>query len=64
MSGMYKLDLTGKRFGKLTVIKYAFTRKGKTYWHCKCDCGNEKDISSTHLVQGDINSCGCYRSPP
>ena len=29
MSGMYKLDLTGKRFGKLTVIKYAFTRKGE-----------------------------------
>ena len=61
MSGMYKLDLTGKRFGKLTVIKYAFTRKGKAYWHCKCDCGNEKDISGTHLVQGDIKSCGCYR---
>ena len=29
MSGMYKLDLSGKRFGKMTVIKYAFTRKGE-----------------------------------
>lgn len=61
MSGMYKNDLTGKKFGMLTVLNYAFTRKGKTYWHCKCGCGNEKDISATHLIQGNIKSCGCYR---
>lgn len=30
-------------------------------WHCRCDCGTEKDISRTNLVQGKTKSCGCYR---
>ena len=36
-------DLTGQRFGYLTIIKKAGKSKNnKTLWLCKCDCGNEK----------------------
>lgn len=44
------IDLTGQRFGKLTV-KYPiehYTPTGNkiTYWHCECDCGNTCDTTS------------------
>lgn len=51
-------DLTGQRFGRLTVVK--LDRTGKhTYWLCKCDCGNEKVIRSDCL--GAVRSCGCLK---
>ena len=56
------IDLTGKRFGRLTVLHRAENRNKKTYWHCLCDCGNEKDIAARHLSGGSINSCGCLNS--
>lgn len=37
-------DLTGKRFGMLTVIELAYTKDRKNYWLCRCDCGNVKII--------------------
>lgn len=53
------LDLTGQKFGLLTAISKASSRNGKTYWLCKCECGNEKEIQTGHLVSGAIQSCGC-----
>lgn len=54
------LKLEGKRFGRLVVLKRADnSKKGLTYWLCKCDCGNTKVIRGTHLVAGKIKSCGC-----
>ena len=56
-------DLTGLRFGRLVVISYneeVTKQKKRTYWNCKCDCGNEKVIRGSHLRSGDIVSCGCY----
>lgn len=38
------VDLTGKKFLRLTVIKREITDKKYTTWLCKCDCGNEKVI--------------------
>lgn len=29
-------------------------------WHCLCDCGNEKDVASTSLINGSTTSCGCW----
>lgn len=52
-------DLTGKRFGRLTVISRCDDKSGKISWLCKCDCGNVKNISAGHLTSGDIKSCGC-----
>ncbi len=56
------LDLTNKRFGRLTVIKYVETDKNrKKLWLCRCDCGNKKIVPTTYLTSGDTTSCGCYR---
>lgn len=59
------LDLTGQRYGMLTVIKRGtdcFTPKGRRIikWICKCECGNVKEISTSHLRSGDCISCGCF----
>ena len=59
-------DLTGQRFGKLTVLKRAddyISPSGHktTRWLCKCDCGNQKIINSGSLKKGDSTSCGCVR---
>lgn len=54
------IDRTGSRFGRLTVLKRDPERKGKAYWICSCDCGNEKSISAQSLVSGATKSCGCY----
>ena len=53
------LDITGQKFGKLTAISKAASRNGKTYWLCKCDCGTEKEIQTSHLMDGRTLSCGC-----
>lgn len=61
------IDLTGQRFGKLTVIERAedhISKSGKTVtvaWRCKCDCGNEITVKSLNLRNGHVSSCGCYR---
>ena len=48
-------DLTGKRFGKLTVVSYA----GKERWNCLCDCGKTHNVKGQHLKNGHVTSCGC-----
>ena len=54
------VDLTNQRFGKLIALYPTDKRNGNNIvWHCKCDCGNEKDISSSSLKQGLTKSCGC-----
>ena len=55
------VDLTGKKFGKLTVIK-RIENKGKLiYWLCKCDCGNYVEVSGGNLKSNQVTSCGCAR---
>lgn len=49
------LDLTGQKYGKLTVIKEI----SKSMWLCKCDCGNTTTASTNNLRMGGIVSCGC-----
>lgn len=59
--GKLKWDLTGIRFGRLTVISRAENDKnGKPMWNCVCDCGTEKVLSTSSLQTG-TKSCGCYR---
>lgn len=52
------INLSGQRFGHL-VAEYPVMKDGKTFFHCKCDCGNEKDIWSHALISGTTKSCGC-----
>lgn len=54
-------DLTGKRFGRLTVIGVEDNGKRKTYYACQCDCGNVKVIRADALVGGCTVSCGCKK---
>lgn len=54
------VDLTGMRFGRLVVEKRVDNKYNQVFWHCKCDCGNEKDICGSSLKRGDTVSCGCY----
>lgn len=56
------LDLTGKIFNKLTVIKKADIKKSnRLTWHCRCECGNEIDVITNHLTSGHTKSCGCLQ---
>lgn len=54
-------DLTGKEFGRLTVMHRANNRGKATMWHCKCQCGNEVDIAAASLKNGTSQSCGCLQ---
>lgn len=55
-------DLTGMKFGRLTVLKIDEGRSGrKTFWICQCDCGNIKSVRSDSLQSGGIKSCGCLK---
>ena len=58
-------DLSGKRFGRLTVISKAPSKKlgYKTVaqWNCRCNCGNEIVAQSGLLMNGHIKSCGCLK---
>lgn len=57
-----KIDLTGERFGRLTVIRENDKSKtGNIRWKCQCDCGNIIPVFKSTLLKdnGTIKSCGC-----
>ena len=61
---MRKIDLTGKTFGKLFVIKEAephITPSGrkKVRWECQCECGKITNVDASNLKNGHTTSCGC-----
>jgi len=54
------IDLTGKKFGKLTVIERSSkTKNYNALWLCQCECGNTTIANGTSLRRGDTISCGC-----
>jgi len=60
--GEMKYDLTGERFGRLTVVeKVVDEEDGLTKWRCICDCENECLCRSYDLTSGKVKSCGCKR---
>ena len=55
-------ELTGQRFGLLTVVDRSDVQKnGKAYWKCLCECGNSTIVSGSNLRSGVVKSCGCLR---
>ena len=54
---MKRMNLTGKRFGKLIALSYVGNQK----WKCRCDCGNETIVFTSNLTRGHTISCGCAR---
>lgn len=67
-----KIDLTGKKYGKLTVIKETLERSnGHALWKCQCECGNIVEVRGDRLRRKDRNdlggggivrSCGCLKN--
>lgn len=56
------VDLTGQRFGRLTVVERVYSKKGRhTNWLCKCDCGNKTITTKQHLTSNHTKSCGCLK---
>ena len=55
----FRENLTGKKFNKLTVIEFAYNKKGRTYWKCKCDCGNIAIVEAYKLKMRHTKACGC-----
>lgn len=56
-------DITGQKFGRLSVLRVGpkHPKSGKWQWYCLCDCGKEILVNSAyHLTGGNTNSCGCY----
>lgn len=55
-------DLTGKRFGKLTVIEKTGEQEDRYWtWRCKCDCGKEIVVNTKRLTRGTVSHCGCEK---
>ena len=59
-----EINLIGQVFGKWTVINKSEKKScnGGIYWHCKCDCGREKDVLSQSLRNGRSLSCGNHNN--
>lgn len=55
------IDLTGQKFGRLTVVKKLGHYKGNALWLCECECGNKKIVRSDALRSNRIRSCGCLK---
>lgn len=65
--GCKRIDLTGKKFGKLTAISYDHMRGTRSYWKCACECGGVRIVGADHLKRGEIVDCGCItrkKKPP
>jgi|HubBroStandDraft_4_1064222.scaffolds.fasta_scaffold348795_2 hypothetical protein len=54
-----RIDLTGKRFGRLTVLGFSHVKNRKAYWSCQCDCGATNSPLGGNLRRGRTKSCGC-----
>jgi len=58
--GRVRLDLRGKRFGRLTVVGNGYPSEDKNIlWDCRCDCGTTITVKATYLKSGHTRSCGC-----
>ena len=56
-------DIRGKKFNRLTAIEPIGMRdyKGGVVWLCRCECGNEVEVSYNNLAYSDVQSCGCQK---
>jgi len=59
-----RVDYTGQKFGRLTVLEMLYNYKGenKTFARCICDCGNEKIACMGNILSGSVRSCGCLEA--
>ena len=60
-SHICKDDIVGMRFGRLTVLEFAYRKNNCSYFRCKCDCGNEIITTRSRLRFSKVKSCGCLQ---
>jgi hypothetical protein len=53
------INLTGQKFGRLTVLEDVGRKHNHILWKCLCDCGNMVEVIGSHLRCGNTKSCGC-----
>ena len=53
------IDLTGKVYGRLTVVEFLGIHNNSPYWKCACSCGSHKEIMASSIMRGLTQSCGC-----
>ena len=57
-----RIDLTGQKFGRLTVLDfYGSDKRRESIWRCQCECGNITNVLSSNLRKGYTKSCGCLQ---
>lgn len=55
-------NLTGEKFGRLTVLGLSERKSGrKSFWVCECTCGKTLEVRSDMLKRGNTKSCGCLK---
>ena len=57
-----RMDLVGKRFGRLVVESFNSFKNHRATWNCICDCGNTKVVLQDLLLNGSTKSCGCLKA--
>jgi len=55
------IDITGKKFNRLTVKGFVKKEKGSEFWQVVCDCGKEKTLRKGDITSGSTKSCGCLK---
>ena len=61
LKGSKGIDLSGKRFGRLTAIKSIGSNGHARVWLCQCDCGKQVKTTAHQLISGNTKSCGCLQ---
>lgn len=62
MPGRHAIEMTGKKFGRLTVVGRTRVCQTGVKWNCVCECGRYSQPSGTDLRLGRARSCGCLRN--
>lgn len=57
----YVEGVTGKVFGRLTVLEFVGFREKRSFWRCRCECGQEAVVQYSNLISGHTKSCGCLQ---
>lgn len=55
------IDLTGKKYGLLTVVSRKTSTSGYVEWNCICECGKKTVVRGNNLKNGSVKSCGCLK---
>jgi hypothetical protein len=57
-----RIELAGKRVGRLLVIDEKTPKEGRNrQWNCVCDCGAKKVLTTSNLTHSSVVSCGCFQ---